>query len=558
MSIEYFVEGKATLQTGGDNRTFAKEGIDHNSAVSVEQKGNTTGVNYNKAETVNPNDKPVNTIDVDLNLFFDGTQNNKSNTEAGTDSPSSNGSDSYANDFSNVARGYDAINSSADKQVAVYIEGIGTVDGRRDTMKWFADYPNNVGSPLGQGDRGVEAKVTKGCLTGTESLAKKFKGKEIDTLRINVYGFSRGATAARHFVHVATSTKRAVLDEDTGKYVVYAAKWFEQSVEDEQNKRNNQQNVEVSYEDRNHTFLQSYGFFGACLLKNKIKVKKVVFNFIGLYDTVASFGMNHKGFKVGPISVIDTDAEQLGLNAVRQANFTLQIASDDEYRENFSLTDINSTGIKGLEFKLPGVHSDIGGSYKDGAEEKANVFKGTLEDCKKMKEILEEEGWFSPGQLEIFEIDKSIFGYSYSTKYELRGTRKLSNHYDKIPLKQMFHYSKQFDVQYVESLVKDNEITNPDVKNAYGQLLGYMNQCNDIRNRYVNEYNKGGNASIANYQSEIKALSYLSIIDQEILKKLRNGFFHWSVNVGEGGTGMGPHVNGALAASKRKRYIIPG
>ncbi|GAA5098659.1 hypothetical protein GCM10023210_35070 [Chryseobacterium ginsengisoli] len=556
MSIEYFVEGKATLQTGGDNRTFAKEGISHNSAATVEQKGSETGVNYNTAQTVNPNDKPVNTIDVDLNLFFDGTMNNKSNTEAGTSSSSSSGSDSYANDFTNIARGYDAVDSSVGKQVAVYIEGIGTVDGARDTMKWFSDYPNNIGGALGQGDRGVEAKVTKGCLTGTESLAKKFKGKEIDVLRINVYGFSRGATAARHFVHVATSTKRAVLLEDSGKYIVYAAKWFEQSAEDEKNKKNNQQNVEVSSEDRNHTYLQSYGFFGACLLKNKIKVKRVVFNFIGLYDTVASFGMNHRGFKVGSFSVIDNDSEELGLNAVRQANFTLQIASDNEYRENFSLTNINSTGIKGLEFTLPGVHSDIGGSYKDGAEEKANICNGTMDECKKMKEILESEGWFAPGQLEIFEIEKSLLGINYSTKYELRGTRKLSNHYDKIPLKQMFYYSKQFEVKYVESLVKDNDIINSDIQNAYSQLLSYMNQCNDLRNRYVEQYNKGGNASIAKYQSEIKALSYLSIIDQEMLKKLRNGFFHWSANVDA--TGMGPRISGALTVDKRKRSIIPG
>lgn len=556
MSIEYFVEGKTTTQTGGNYKTYAKEGIDHNSGVAVEQKGNSNGVSYNKAEKVNPNDKPVNTIDVNLNLFFDGTQNNKTNTDLGEKNASSNGSDSYANDFSNVARGYDAINTSAAKQVTVYIEGIGTVDGSRDTMKWFNDYPNNVGSPLGQGERGVEAKVTKGCKTGAEAIAKKFKGKEIDILRINVYGFSRGAAAARHFVHVATSSARVVLDEDTNKYYVYAHRWFEQSKQEKDAGSHNEQNIEITAEDRKHTFLQSYGYFGACLLKNKIKVKQIVFNFIGLYDTVASFGMNHRGFKVGPLSVIDSDAEELGLNAVRQARFVLQIASDNEYRDNFSLTDIGSTGINGLEFTLPGVHSDIGGSYKDDYEEKSNLFKGSKSECEEMKKILEDEGWFSTGQLKIYEIEKTFLGYNYSTVYELRGVRNLSNHYDKIPLKQMFHYSKSFEVEYVDGLVKDHEITNPDIQNAFNQLASYMNQCNQIRNGYVAKSNKGEKVSVSQYIKEVKALSYLSSIDEELLKKLRNGFFHWSVNIAS--TGMGPNITSVATADKRKRYIIPG
>ncbi len=556
MSIEYFVEGKTTTQTGGNYRTYAKEGIDHNSGVAVEQKGKSNGVSYNKAEKVNPNDKPVNTIDVNLNLFFDGTQNNKTNTGLGGKNPASNGNDSYANDFSNVARGYDAINTSAPKQVTVYIEGIGTVDGSRDTMKWMNDYPNNVGSPLGKGERGVEAKATKGCKTGAEAIAKKFKGKEIDTLTINVYGFSRGAAAARHFVHVATTSSRAVWNEDKNKYYVYAHRWFEQSKQEEDAGSHNEQNIEISAEDKEHIYLQTFGYFGACLLKNKIKIKRVLFNFIGLYDTVASFGMNHRGVKVGPFSVIDNDSEELGLNAVRQARFVLQIASDNEYRDNFSLTDIGSTGINGLEFTLPGVHSDIGGSYPDNEKENSNLFKGSRSECEEMKKILEEEGWFTTGELTIHEIEKTFLGYNYSTVYELRGVRFLSNHYDKIPLKQMFHYSKSFEVEYVDNLVKDHEIIDPIIMNAFNKLVAYMNQCNQIRNGYVAKSNKGEKVSVSQYIKEVKEQSYLSYIDEELLKKLRNGFFHWSVNIGS--TGMGPNIASVATADKRKRYIIPG
>ena len=41
---------------------------------------------------------------------------------------------------------------------------------------------------------------------------------------------------------------------------------------------------------------------------------------------------------------------------------------DDEFRENFDLTNIDSAGFKGLEITLPGVHSDIGGSYRNYTE----------------------------------------------------------------------------------------------------------------------------------------------------------------------------------------------
>lgn len=44
--------------------------------------------------------------------------------------------------------------------------------------------------------------------------------------------------------------------------------------------------------------LMNYGYFGACLLKNELVVNQVRFNFVGLYDTVASFGINHKGFSL--------------------------------------------------------------------------------------------------------------------------------------------------------------------------------------------------------------------------------------------------------------------
>lgn len=85
MSIEYFVEGKAVIRTGENYVVRSNESIANNAAVSVEQKGAKTGVSYNKPQEINPNDKPVESINVTLNLFFDVTQNNKTNIQTGKD-----------------------------------------------------------------------------------------------------------------------------------------------------------------------------------------------------------------------------------------------------------------------------------------------------------------------------------------------------------------------------------------------------------------------------------------------------------------------------------------
>lgn len=91
---------------------------------------------------------------------------------------------------------------NAENQVSWYIEGIGTVDSKTDN--------DTLGLPargggLGVGERGIAAKVTKGCIKGAEALRAKYRGKVINVLTVNVYGFSRGAAAARHFMHVATN-----------------------------------------------------------------------------------------------------------------------------------------------------------------------------------------------------------------------------------------------------------------------------------------------------------------------------------------------------------------
>lgn len=561
MSIEYFVEGKVKYDFKGDYKTFSKGNITNNAAQEVKQKGAETGVSYNKPLTIDENDIPYETIDVSLNLFFDGTQNNKTNTESrvtnNTDynKKSNKDDDSYMNDYSNVARGYNALDPNADRQAKAYVEGIGTVDGARDTWDWIPSLPNNIGGGLGEGPRGVKAKVTKGCMVGAKAVRNKFEDKKINVLKVNVYGFSRGATAARHFIHVATTPLKRPKSAEI-RWVISPSKFYELSEKEKEESKESDQGMTLeNLTEEQMIFIEKYGYFGACLVKEKIKINEIFFNFVGVYDTVASFGANHRGTSVFGINIIDDDAKQLNLDAVKKAHFCLHITSDDEYRDNFSLTNINSTGLNGLEFTLPGVHSDIGGSYVEGEEETRVLYKGYKKECEEYKKILEEEGWYTKTQLEINLLEKMIL--KKLDTYELRGTRILSNQYDRISLNTMFHYSKQFGVKYDEDKISNSEkITNKEIDRVDNYLKFYMNKCINIRSSYVSEYNAGNKTvSPKSYIAEIKNISYLDFVPVDVLKNLRNKYLHWSVS---DKTGMGPNVEGITTVDKRKRYIIKG
>lgn len=557
MSIEYIVEGKVIVQTKGDNLSFSKGDIVYNSQRSIIQKGAETGVSYGEPRKINPNDKPINSIDVTLNLFFDGTQNNKTNTQAGRNHKNSNHKDdSYTNDYSNVARGFDATDPNSKNQVRVYIEGIGTEDLKSDDV--FPDVAFGIGA------RGVVAKVVKGCIKGAKAVKDKFSDlkKEIN-LTVNVFGFSRGATAARHFIYVST-TPAQIFGTGSGFFALspYDAPSLKNAV----------------YMKEKSALADDFGFFGACLASHELQIASIQFKFAGLYDTVASYGLNHRGGWG-----FNDDTKQLGLDAIGngRVHFVLQIAADDEYRDNFDLTNINSAGLYGLELTLPGVHSDIGGSYVDGEKEVSVLYcqKGSIindiffnieEECKKFKEILIDEGWYKDEELEIksfyqSDLDPDILWTKDSSSfYGIIGTRVLSNAYDRIALNQVFHYSqneKTGGVKYLDNSLKRHQIEGEFLTRIYNQLIRYMNTCNDLRNEYIAKYLRG--ESVSDYLTEIKKISYLDFVDEQDLKKLRHEYLHWSVKANRTGLGAksqrdAPKKEGALEAKYRKRHIQNG
>ncbi|ULT25622.1 hypothetical protein KUH03_01005 [Sphingobacterium sp. E70] len=100
--------------------------------------------------------------------IFDGTKNNKSNSDARVNNHSSfekygksDDESSYQNDWSNVARLWE----NCTNPNLLYIEGIGTTDLKGDSTMGYA---------FGSGWTGIRFKVRKGCEQAAAIIKKKW------------------------------------------------------------------------------------------------------------------------------------------------------------------------------------------------------------------------------------------------------------------------------------------------------------------------------------------------------------------------------------------------
>jgi uncharacterized Zn-binding protein involved in type VI secretion len=286
-------------------------------------------------------------ITLRVGFFFDGTGDNDANVARGAQCRANQlGYDaaderalldycpphqmdpmsSYARQRTNIARLYGLYRNDADRPLVktdreavlrVYVEGVGTKTEQPDQQ-----FPDMA---LGKGETGVVAKV--------ESAAGKFRaqldlfiqsspGLEISKIEFDVFGFSRGAAAARHFVNDLRREGSSLLA---------------------QSMRNGKAPLIENFAWR----------FG----------QELQVNLIGLFDTVAAIGDLSDGWDVN-----DDRNGDLKLHlAADSAKRVIHLVAGDECRHNFSL---NSTQPNFSEIALPGAHGDIGGNYPLEAEEK--------------------------------------------------------------------------------------------------------------------------------------------------------------------------------------------
>lgn len=283
-----------------------------------------------------PEESPVRHVTLVLGIFFDGTGNNAANTENMLASCSAQGFDltspdaesilkrsaselmglngaeatSYAGYYTNIhwlhelySRTFSATDGYL--QQAIYVEGIGTQAGKPDSV---------VGMGLGLAECGVIAKTDDAVNQLAAAIAaplRLLKGNfVIDHLLFDIFGFSRGAAAARHFANRIQCEDRAIINAIASG-------------------------------------MGQHEYTGTAAGKTR---------FIGLFDTVAAIGTPANG--MDPHSA-DTGDVNLALRpGVAQKVF--HITARNECRYNFAL---NSVSPAWPELSLPGAHSDIGGGY---------------------------------------------------------------------------------------------------------------------------------------------------------------------------------------------------
>ena len=323
-------------------------------------------------------------LPVTVNVFFDGTLNNYYNTDA--KQPSRGGS--YANAYSNIAHMYKSI-MDRNETKSVYVEGIGTLRDASDYEYW--------GAGLGTGQTGVKARAESAF---AQIVKKVNTAKAPELLVLNVFGFSRGAAAARYFIHLVYTKPELFKNEKED------IKW---------------------------------GLKNGTLQTQRVKV-----NFVGLFDTVSSYAPGFLKALANLGKQFDDDTQELHLNfASGYANKVFHLTAGNEYRANFALTRINSAlnlpsrslkGKKmGYEFEIPGAHSDVGGGYRSIETEERTLLVGSQE-----YEFLARHGWYHPEK--AGEVTQS--NSRSMSVFHLK--RKVSNEYYIVPLTIMVKKTLQY------------------------------------------------------------------------------------------------------------------
>ncbi len=253
-----------------------------------------------------------------IGLFFDGTRNNVHNLSmqrrpapavahgpaprADDASPyQSRPTSSYDNGPTNIARLHRLYpdtrsGASGPPSLAIYTEGAGTRDGQPDDL---------IGLAFGTGTTGVRAKAQRALrdqLPGALQLLSPLLSMPITGVRVDLFGYSRGAASARE---VAT--------ELAGWS---SARW--------------------------QGLLREAGL----AIAPSFSLPSPVIRFIGLFDTVVAM----------------RNAPQDALPRLRLpggiADKVVQLVARDEHREHFALTSVTP---EHEQMALPGAHADIGG-----------------------------------------------------------------------------------------------------------------------------------------------------------------------------------------------------
>jgi len=479
MSRTRIVKGKITERVKGDISIYSASNIIETSMQSIVEIGKEKGISFGQPKRP-PEYQPENTIILYIGMFFDGTGNNRFNSESlyytkvkgnndrikSSEIPPQlsfthtlekikekdiskiniSNRDSYWNPYSNIVKLHDLYKEKSEAKgkthiLKQYVEGIGTEKYKEDSVG---------GSSIGRGDTGIIAKVERGIKDLVkEKIATLPKDKKIYKIVFDVFGFSRGAAAARHFCNEVKKPAYYVTRIKRDPYDKY------------------DRNARILTDEKD-LVKHAGGILGTELNKIGLKPYEETYNnieirFLGLFDTVVSdlvvkenLGYIAALFTTKPwipileqerLEDIKTNISGLGIKKV------FQIRANDEWRANFAYTPTE----EGYTLYMLGAHSDIGGGYAELDKYTSilgffDAAKGDEEMFKQQEKVRkyfidgdyckENEIWFEKKYEHTsgFSIESSptetttIYKKKISDHYILKTSRHISNKYSLVPM----------------------------------------------------------------------------------------------------------------------------
>lgn len=504
------------------------------------------GLPEDEKESLVPKDK----IDLTIGVFFDGTCNNKYNIDAEEDGvvipTNTDKNKSYFGTFSNVAQLFESYDEESTPNTSkVYVEGIGTVEpvtdenGRQISSGALDDQP---GYAFGKGDKGINGKIERGCKMIVDEIKNLTRNIDDDfvtiaTLTLDVFGFSRGAAAARSFVNrIEKAPEDGMTDAD-------AAVCLSNSDLPPSERLRIIEAMSKMISEGKNVHLRKY------LNDRSIKIEKIIVRFLGIFDTVSSFA---------PGTFVDlnfdNDVKELGLSIPKELGKVVHIVAADEYRLNFSLTSITPSK-QAIELILPGAHSDIGGGYSETEYEKivmVPAYRGKGEVCRGYMTFDElKSGRWVPFGCERQEFDKDGKVHMVRTITH----RIINNAYSKLPLNLMKEMSEDGGVKYEKNtydksvtILKNYAIELSKVK----ALIDSMKSGENKLYRLSKETEKKLFGMISKTYTAITPIC--SEDEMEMIKSIRAGYIHLSAQNEKAlwGTFIEPHE----PADRRVRLIL--
>lgn len=370
---------------------------------------------------------------------------------------------SYTNAPSNVAKLSDLYpegeidrNGNVTIQVRAYAPGPGSKTGDGDSL---------YGAATGLGDTGVINQVKQAFEVASSLLSTRLKGRKIRSLSVDLFGFSRGAAAARH----------------------------------------------AAYEiNRGHE-----GLFAKLLKQLGVEPPKhLEVRFVGLFDCVAAIVNPAAGDLFAHNSKNDPVRLFLNPDKVVQA---VHLTANHEHRKLFALNSLkNPDGSIPTNFReiaLPGAHSDIGGGYPDSQIEDVIISplypiprnrhrwpEQTVQwdNLQSMKQEIEAEGWIGDYSLALYEdsiadnIQNNIPSLEIMPRYRphpspdghmeiaLRMVRRVKAGYSRVTLSMMRELASnaQVPLDLIDSTDQDLRIPD-ELSSVYESLDSQISGGND-------------------------------------------------------------------------------